>query len=437
MSHRNDTTRRRLLASLAAGLGVFPFAHGPIAQALAASGERKRLLVVMVEGGWDVTYCMDPKLGLDTVDGPENNEDPDDPEDIEVLETIHNIPLMLNDRKRPAVRRFFEAYGDRVAVVNGIWVGAIAHATARIRMLNGTALESDPSFAAIAGAVHGVDLPLGSIDLSGGSYVGNLAASAGQLGLQAQLKALLDESSEFPPIAGWEGRPGFRLDATDRDLLFDHLNARVDAVKATVRDEANTRFFADRTEAMHRAHRFRNEGAEAVSQLTLGITPSFRDQLGLAVQLLSTDLCSAVTVDSGNHWDSHRDMKLQHSYYNDLFAGLRTLGELLDANQLWDNTLVVVMSEMTRTPTFNANGGKDHWPHTSAMLFGRGVQGATVYGKTDDRVESQPIDPLTGMADPRGRLNKYDNFAAGILASLDVDPEPHYPTIDPTLAWYR
>jgi hypothetical protein len=417
-------------------MGVLPFAAGLPAGALATTGgRRKRLLVVMVEGGWDVTYCMDPKQGLDTVDGPEINENRSIPDDREAVQTIHGIPVMVNDHKRPSVRTFFEAYGDRVAVINGLWVGAIAHATARIRILNGTALERDPSWAAIAGAAHGVDLPLGSVDLSGGSYVGNLAASAGQLGAQAQLKALLVESSEFPPIAGWEDRPGFRLDNTDRDALLAHLHARNDVVRGAMpRDD---HFFADRAEALERAHRFRNQGADAVSELSLGIVPSFKDQIALGVQLLETDLCSAVTIDSGQTWDTHRDNVLQHNSLNGLFGGLMTLSRLLDERNMWDDTLVAVISEMTRTPTFNSTLGKDHWPHTSCMLMGRDVIGGRVYGGTDDRVESLTIDPVTGDPDPKGVLNKYDNFAAGVLASLDVDPEPHFPTIDPFIAWKR
>lgn len=427
--------RRRLLSSLAAGAGVLPFAMGMPPAFATRGGERKRLLVVMVEGGWDVTYCMDPKQGLDTVDGPEIDEDPNLKDDREAVETLNGHPIMVNDVKRPSVRSFFQQYGQRVAVVNGLWIGAIAHATARIRILNGTPLERDPSWAAIAGVAHGVDLPLGSVDLSGGSYVGDLAASAGQLGVQAQLKALLDDTAEFPPIAGWEARPSFRLDNGDREALFAHLNARNDAVRSGARLPNDESFFDDRAEALDRAHRFRDQGADAVSQLTLGITPSFRDQLALAVQLLNTDLCSAVTVDSGQVWDTHRDNVLQHKGLEGVFSGLLSLGQMLDDNDMWDDTLVAVISEMTRTPTFNSTLGKDHWPHTSCLLMGRQVVGGRAYGGTDDRVESLTLDPVTGTPDPKGRLNKYDNFAAGVLASLDVDPEPHYPTIDPFLAW--
>ena len=41
-----------------------------------------------------------------------------------------------------------------------------------------------------------------------------------------------------------------------------------------------------------------------------------------------------------------------------------------------DETTFVVMSEMGRTPALNGNEGKDHWPYTSALVMGPGLQGS-------------------------------------------------------------
>jgi hypothetical protein len=56
----------------------------------------------------------------------------------------------------------------------------------------------------------------------------------------------------------------------------------------------------------------------------------------------------------------------------------------LDARGLLDETLVVVMSEMGRTPKVNAAAGRDHWTHCySVMLAGAGIRGGTVVGASD------------------------------------------------------
>jgi hypothetical protein len=48
------------------------------------------------------------------------------------------------------------------------------------------------------------------------------------------------------------------------------------------------------------------------------------------------------------------------------------------------DTLVVVTTEFGRTPDINQNVGRDHYPKAfSAVMFGGGVKGGFVYGKTD------------------------------------------------------
>ncbi|HZZ78652.1 MAG TPA: DUF1501 domain-containing protein [Gemmataceae bacterium] len=55
-----------------------------------------------------------------------------------------------------------------------------------------------------------------------------------------------------------------------------------------------------------------------------------------------------------------------------------------------EETLVVAMGEMGRTPYLNANGGRDHWPHCwSILLAGGGVRGGQVIGASD-RLASEP-----------------------------------------------
>ena len=101
-----------------------------------------------------------------------------------------------------------------------------------------------------------------------------------------------------------------------------------------------------------------------------------------------------------------------------------------------DDTVVAVVSEMTRTPKLNggeADAGKDHWPVTSAMLIGApatGLLGGRVYGATDANLDGAPIDLQTGDASSSGIVMRYENFTAGLLELLDVDPEPWFPGLE-------
>jgi hypothetical protein len=126
----------------------------------------------------------------------------------------------------------------------------------------------------------------------------------------------------------------------------------------------------------------------------------------------------------GQGYDSHRD-HLEWARTELLpptdraFAAL--VGDLAERNLL-DSTLIVVMGEFGRTPRFNANGGRDHWPNCfSVMLAGGGIRGGQVVGASD-RIGGLPstnpvrpqdltatiydrmgIDPHTTIHDLQGR----------------------------------
>ncbi|MFN0056202.1 MAG: DUF1501 domain-containing protein [Planctomycetales bacterium] len=97
-----------------------------------------------------------------------------------------------------------------------------------------------------------------------------------------------------------------------------------------------------------------------------------------------------------NSWDTHVDN------FNWLRGALPSLDltysallEDLEAHGLLDETLVVVMSDMGRTPQVNANAGRDHWSYAYSVLFaGAGIRGGTVHGASDGHaayVKDRPV----------------------------------------------
>jgi uncharacterized protein (DUF1501 family) len=58
--------------------------------------------------------------------------------------------------------------------------------------------------------------------------------------------------------------------------------------------------------------------------------------------------------------------------------------EDLDSRGLLDETLIVMMGEMGRTPRINGNGGRDHWTYCyTVLLAGAGIRGGSVHGASD------------------------------------------------------
>lgn len=431
-------SRRALLLSTgaaaagAAVAGVAARSSPPIR----SSAAPRYLVTVIAQGGWDPTYSFDPKLGLPGIQGPELDADPDDPEDVEAVRTWGELPVLVNDRVRPNVSAFFDRWHDRAHVVNGVWMGTISHAPCLLRILTGTARRTNADLTTVFGFATGDGEPFGSVDLSGWSLAGPLAASTGRVGYQSQLKALVDPTTVFhaPADAPWT-YPLFEPGAADDAAVSAYLAARAAAFGSTIADGGhNDARIADLLQSWARGAQLRAQSDAIVGGLQLGVRPGLGDQVLLCVDLLDAGLCRAVTLDSRSHWDTHENNADQHGFLDDLFLHLDQLATELDARGMLDSTVVQVVSEMGRSPLRNAGAGKDHWPHTSALLFGAGIRGSAVSGATDDRLESLTVDLETGApyADrAQGALCKYDNLGAGLLELLGVDPEAWLPGIPP------
>jgi hypothetical protein len=124
-----------------------------------------------------------------------------------------------------------------------------------------------------------------------------------------------------------------------------------------------------------------------------------------------------MTDGAASGWDSHSG--LTDSLKNHLLPGLdQGMSALLDdmgQRGLLDETLVVCLGEMGRTPHFQNRGsadGRDHWSYCFPGLFaGAGIRGGKLYGKSD-RIAGHPID----------RPVSPEDLACTIFDALGIDP---------------
>jgi len=94
---------------------------------------------------------------------------------------------------------------------------------------------------------------------------------------------------------------------------------------------------------------------------------------------------------------------------------------------LADETVVVVISEMGRTPNLNEEDGKDHWPFTSALIVGPGIDGGRTAGGFDENFYGKLIDPDTGEVSQDGIDLSAGSFGATLLALAGIDYEEYLP----------
>jgi hypothetical protein len=118
-------------------------------------------------------------------------------------------------------------------------------------------------------------------------------------------------------------------------------------------------------------------------------------------------------------WDTHVD---NFSKVRDLCSTIdgpwAALMDDLDAKGLLDETIVLWMGEFGRTPTINAQNGRDHYPRvTCAVVGGGGLQGGRVVGETDRAGAGIEKDPVT-----------VPDLFATLFAAFGLDPRRRFRT---------
>ena len=408
----HDITRRSWLRSsfVALGAATFLTQHGLVRAA--PNLTPRRLVLVFNSGGWDSTYALDPKPGIAGIDAPAGK-----------VETLGGLDV-LTDPSRPNIGGFFSANAGSCAVVRGLQISSVAHPDASHRVLTGVSADTAPDVAAIASAVHGADLAAPYLILGRTAYSGPYGSLAARTGSVNQIVTLLNPNFALPPIGG-PLLPHVPSDAEEA-LVRAHVLAR--AERELLASGGNRRV-DDFIASLTRGDLLREIGI--VGELELA--RSFPAQIDLAVEALARGLCHSVQIETGD-WDTHTGNAQQGPLHNDFFAGLTQLIAALatrpgstQGSKLLDETAVVVVSELGRTPRLNSAQGKDHWPVTSALLIGGGVAGGRIIGATTDSLDGAKIDLGTGKPDPNGKPLLYSNFAAGLLELAGVDPGEHIP----------
>lgn len=116
----------------------------------------------------------------------------------------------------------------------------------------------------------------------------------------------------------------------------------------------------------------------------------------------------------GYSWDSHRNsVDVKDHLLPTTDQAVSALLTDLDDRGLLDETLVVCLGEMGRTPRANANWGRNHWSTLfPALMAGAGIRAGSTYGTSDADAAyaiEHPVSP--------------EDLAATIYTALGLDPE--------------
>jgi uncharacterized protein (DUF1501 family) len=306
-------------------------------------------------------------------------------------------------------------------------VRSIAHDICAQRMLTGSTKTDAPDFAMIVGATHGPDLPAPYFSLGSRSFPGDLLGYSVRRGRTNQLAfAMVDDSS--------------KADASERAVIHDFLMAQSEKEKMLRGDFGrNAQKLENYQNGLTRTQGLYEKRDHLGAPFNT--SDSLQQQVESALVLLEQNVTQAVNVSTGSVFDHHDPASAPTGTYQGgqgtlnqgVWSTLTYLGEELKTrpgsqagSKMIDETTVVVVSEMTRTPKYNGDGGKDHWPYTSALVMGAGVAPGKSVGQTDDTLVGQRISLATGQAESNGAMLESAHFAAGILQMAGIDSSIYF-----------
>jgi len=350
-------------AGAATALGPTGFASAGANGELAKS--QKRVLVIFLAGGSSQLETWDPKPNTDT-GGP-----------FKAIQTsvpgTHFCELLPYTAKQ----------AHRMVIVRGLNSQSDDHGIGETIMLTGRKPEPGITYPHI-GAVSAKLLATDSAALPGHIQI----LPKGSSGFGKADAAFL--GPQFASVGLGDGKP-------PADLLRPaNLSADSDAAREDFRKKLNDRFAKSRKSAATDAYAESFTQAERVVKQgeVFDIekeNPKVADRYGrhdfgrhllLARRLLEAGV-TYVKVSHSNYDTHHENFDFhieQLAEFDRPFAAL--LDDLAERGML-ESTLVVVMSEMGRTPRINAQYGRDHWSKAwSVAMAGCGLKPGALIGKT-------------------------------------------------------
>lgn len=404
---------------------------GGVRMAMAQQAGGPYWLLIEANGGWDPTSFCDPKgSGL----GPNGDINNYDANDIGMAGNIRYAPPPDSFANDPTLFRnsdFFDAHFQRLVVINGIDYGTNSHSIGRLASWTGSRALNYPSIAPLVASEVAPDLSLPFVASTNGEssrtngLVPRTLISGGDLNAIREI-AYPNRTNVFQTNQYHSDTVRSLVDAAasarrQRKMAEQRLlrlqNALSQHDAARNRDVASLRNFVTALESTSSPNNYVNSRSQARSLFNQAQTAFAGFESGAA---------QAAQIRIGG-FDTHDDHDARHyPRLMDYLAGVDNIITDATARGIADNLIIVMASDFARTNKYNNDNGKDHWPHTSMMVWAAPqlINGNRVVGGTDDNQVSQRVNPNTLAIDNGGveLTPEYIHQALRNLAGIDQNP---------------
>lgn len=394
--------RRIFLKSMASTATLAAFSSLPGRVWAAPENYEGRFLVVMqMDGGWDVTQLCDPKTN--TPGEPDINNWANSSE-IQTAGRIQYAPVASN-------QRLFENHHQKMMVINGVDAQTNSHTTGVLHNWSGRNAAGLPTLTALFAAAKAPDLPLAYVNNGGFSGTADLIRFS-RLNDHNALVDILD-----PSLVPWDNNRTLRRssdisrvqryqrEALERKLASSALTPRQRANTTAYLNALSNRDTLDRLKSIIPTNDeiqpnviipYVNFESDLMRQVQLSLL-TFKAGVGASCDLIC------------HGFDTHSEHDLQHeALYNHVADAIDYFWSFADELAISDRITLVIGSDFSRTNFYNAGNGKDHWPIGSYIVMEESpAWGNRVVGITDGLHNALKINPTTLQEDNAYGLTLY------------------------------
>lgn len=414
-----DVPRRRFLqlAGLAGLSVVTPAALRPgRLRAQEARYDGPMWFFVHAGGGWDPTMLCDPK-GLPGINRTYTKDQIGRAGNVAYAPVIYDEGAYSN-------QAFFEKFGPRLCVVNGVETETNNHDTGTVHTWSGRLGDGNPALGALIAGVRAPTKPLAFV--SGGGFDKTEGLTSVTRVDNVDVLSRIAYPNRADPSK--ENDRYHSQETAERIAKYqrERLRAAVDRQTLPALGAVTGQLLVSRSGS--------NEldllMQYAPSQDEIRNAPDLLRQAMIAVAGFQAGISVCASLSVGG-FDTHGDHdRNQAGALGRLLRGLDALVTYADG-KIPDNFVVVVGSDFGRTPTYNQQNGKDHWSATSMMLLGKGIKGDRVVGATDDKQLALGVDPSSLAPQPGDR--RAPKITPGVvhralrqLAGIDGEEKARY-----------
>jgi hypothetical protein len=280
-----------------------------------------------------------------------------------------------------------------MVVVNGVDNQTNAHDAGRRHTASGRLGEGYPALSALAAGYQAPQLPVSFLTFGGYEMTGGVVAPTRDIDPD-RLSGIAYPTLVNPTNV--DTSPSYH-NGSSQDLITSARTARLQ------RQFTNTYLpnRKGRLDTLMTARLGSDELAKLTELLTLGGNQE-ENRIRLAIAAYQAGIGCAANFSRGG-FDTHGNHDQNHrNSMGNLLNLVNTIWRLVDDAGIADRTFMVMNSDFGRSPDYNGNNGKDHWPITSMICISEAIEGNRVVGLTNEQHRPVMLNPSSLQPDDNG-----------------------------------